>query len=194
MNKLTAKDMITVGTFTTLLFVVKFVIGFIGMIPIFNVFLPPITAVAVAPIYLLFVKKVEKFGMITMMNVVLGVLCFLSGYGIYALVGSIIFGVIADVITKKGDYKDMKAIKLGYAFQAQWGVTMFVNMVLLGQAYYDELALSMGEEFAYELQKYLPWHCLLWIPILTFVAAYLGTFLCRNMMKRHFSGEVDNEL
>lgn len=186
-EKLNAKDMITVGVFATLLTLVKVIVGFIGMIPVLNAVLPAITAIVVAPIYGLFVKKVTKFRMITILTSTLGALCFLMGYGIFSLIGCIILGFIADVITRTGDYKNQARIDLGYAVQSLWGITMYIQIWLMGDAYFEELSLSMGADFASKFQKYVPWYSVFWLIGLTVICAYIGMFFAKKILKKHFT-------
>ncbi len=192
-KKLEVRDMITIGIFATMIIVVKTIVGFIGMIPIFNAILPAITAIVCAPIYALFVSKVNKFGMITLLTSFIGLVGFVVGYGVPTFVGSIILGIIADVITMKDGHKTKKNIFLGYCVQAQWGVTMYIQIWLMGDAYFEELSLSMGNEFATKFQQYVPWYSVFWLVGLTAICAVIGMFIANKIMKKHFDrlGETE---
>ena len=90
--KLEVKDLMTIGIFATIYIVVKIIVGFVGVIPILCVILPMITAVVCAPIYMLFVTKAEKFGMITLLAAVVGAVMMIAGYGWLTLVVSFVCG------------------------------------------------------------------------------------------------------
>ena len=71
-NKLQAKDFITIGIFTALLFVVEFACGILGFIHPYIVasYVIMIPIVGSIPM-MLFYTKIEKFGMLSIMSVLL---------------------------------------------------------------------------------------------------------------------------
>ena len=93
--RLEVKDLMTIGVFATIYIVVKIIVGFVGVIPILCVILPMITAVVCAPIYMLFVIKAEKFGMITLLATVVGAVMMVAGYGWITLVVSFVCGLFS---------------------------------------------------------------------------------------------------
>ncbi len=113
-KKLQIKDLMTVGVFATIYIVVKVIVGFIGVVPILCVILPMITAVVCGTIYMLFVTKVEKFGMITLLATVVGAVMMIAGYGWPSVMVSFICGLLADLISKSGNYKKFGRVLLGY--------------------------------------------------------------------------------
>ncbi|MBR6850605.1 MAG: MptD family putative ECF transporter S component, partial [Lachnospiraceae bacterium] len=80
-RKMTVKDLITVGIFTVIYFVIFFICAMTGMIPVMAVFYPVLIALIAGIPCVLFFTKVQKFGMITIMAVLTAVLLFLMGYG-----------------------------------------------------------------------------------------------------------------
>lgn len=79
-NKLQAKDLINIGLFTVLYFVlgccVAIPIGFVPIfLPILGALWTPITGIP----FMLFATRVKKFGMVTIMAVLSGLLMGLTG-------------------------------------------------------------------------------------------------------------------
>ena len=74
-NKLQAKDFITIGIFTALLFVVEFACGMLGFIHPYIVasYVVMIPLVGAIPM-MLFYTKIEKFGMLSIMSVLLAII------------------------------------------------------------------------------------------------------------------------
>lgn len=192
-QKLNVKDMITVGIFAAIMIVVKTIVGFIGVVPFLCAVLPAVTALVLAPIYVLFVSKVEKFGMITMLTSVLGLVFSLAGYGWQTFVGCIVIGLLADIITKKGDYCNKKLISLGYSVFSLWGITLFIIIWMMGDAYFQDLTVSMGAEFSQAFEALVPWWSVFWLGALTFVCGLIGVTFGMKFMKKHFNrnGEMD---
>ncbi|MDU7165574.1 MptD family putative ECF transporter S component, partial [Finegoldia magna] len=72
-NRLTAKDLINVGIYTAIYLVIFFVTGMLGAVPILYptifILIPILTGIP----FMLFLTKVEKFGMVSLMGIILGV-------------------------------------------------------------------------------------------------------------------------
>ena len=113
-NKLKAKDLINVGIYTAIYIVIFFVVGMLNAIPVLYpllyVLIPLISGIP----FMLFLTKIEKFGMVTIMSVICGVFWFLMGYTWTAIVGYVVFGIIADLVLKAGKYKSFKVDVIGY--------------------------------------------------------------------------------
>lgn len=193
-EKLNVKDMIHVGIFAAIIILIKTIIGFAGVIPLVCAILPVITAFFCGPVYLLFMSKTKKFGMITLLTSVIGLGFCLVGYGWPAFVGSVIVGLIADFVTKIGGYKKKKLITLGYCIFSQWGVTLFITIWTMGDAYFENLKQSMGVDFAEAFEKLVPWWSVFPLILLTALFALLGIFIGMKIMKKHFerNGAIDD--
>lgn len=185
-NKLNVKDMINVGIFAAILTVIKIVSGFVGVIPILCVILPAITAIISGPVYALFFSKVNKFGMITILTAVLGIIYCIVGYGWQTIVGSFIIGLLADLVTKAGSYNSKKFFVMGYCVFALWPITTYIMIWMSGDAYFHELSKSMGQEFAEGFQKLIPLWSVFPLIVLTLIAGCIGANIGTKMMKKHF--------
>ena len=82
-NKLTVPELISIGVFTALYFVLVAIATFLSaaLLPGFsNVLLPAIAALVAGCVYMLMVSKVPHFGGITVMGTVMGLFLFVSGH------------------------------------------------------------------------------------------------------------------
>ena len=95
-KKLNGKDLINIGIFTAIYFVVIMALAMLGFIPIFmptySVLMPLLGGIP----FMLFLTKVRKFGMVWIMTIIMGILMWLTGMSYYALVIGIITGLIAE--------------------------------------------------------------------------------------------------
>ena len=107
-NRLTAKDLINAGIYTAIYLVIFFAVGMMNAIPILYpaiyLAIPIVTGIP----FMLFLTKTEKFGMVTIMAIIIGIFWYLMGYTWLALVGYIPFGIISDLIMKSGGFKNFK--------------------------------------------------------------------------------------
>ena len=67
-KKLNAKDFINIGIFTVIYFVMFFITGMLGYIPIFAVIIPLVLGILGGIPFMLFLTKTGKFGAATIMG------------------------------------------------------------------------------------------------------------------------------
>ena len=106
-SKLSAKDLINVGIYTAMYLVIFFVVGMINAIPVLYPFLYVIVPIATGIPFMLFLTKADKFGMVFIMSVILGIFWYLMGYTYLPIISYCVMGVIADLVLKAGKYKSL---------------------------------------------------------------------------------------
>ena len=82
-KKLQARDFITIGIFTAILWVVQMVIMYLGFLsPLivagYAVLIPIVTGIPM----MLYYARIEKFGMLTITSVIVAILLFIFGMGL----------------------------------------------------------------------------------------------------------------
>ena len=96
-KKLKGKDLINIGIFTAIYFVVIMALAMLGFIPIFmptySVLMPLLGGI----VFMFFLTKVKKFGMVWIMTILMGILMWLTGMSYYALVIGTVTGLIAEL-------------------------------------------------------------------------------------------------
>ena len=108
-NKLQAKDLINLGLFTVLYFVIGCCVAIpIGFVPIFLPILGALWSLITGIPFMLFLTRVKKFGMVTIMGILSGLLMGLTGMGFWGVPMGVIFGLLGDLILKSGSYKSAK--------------------------------------------------------------------------------------
>ena len=115
-NKLTVKDMVTTGIFSTI-FTVFMLLGgvFFATNPVLTFLMPLGAALLPGPVYLLLSAKVPKKGSITILGILVGIFMFITGMHWSMVVGFMVLGIIADIITASGKYKNFKLTIIGYS-------------------------------------------------------------------------------
>lgn len=122
-NKLQAKDLINLGLFTVLYFVLGCCVAIpIGFVPIFLPILGALWTLITGIPFMLFLTRVKKFGMVTLMAILSGLLMGLTGMGYWGVPLGLIFGLLGDLILKFGNYKSAKRSLIGYAVFSLWMV------------------------------------------------------------------------
>lgn len=130
-KKLNAKDFINIGIFTVIYFVMFFITGMMGYIPIFAVIIPLVLGILGGIPFMLFLTKTGKFGAATIMGTLVSVLCFLMGQSWISIPFGIVFGFLADLIFKAGEYKSWKHTVLGYCVFTEWVIGSMLPMWIM---------------------------------------------------------------
>ncbi len=187
-KKLEAKDFITVGIFTALLFVVEFACGILGFIHPYIVasYVVMIPLVGAIPM-MLFYTKIEKFGMITIMSVLLAIIMFVTGMGYLGAPLIIAAGVIADLVAKSGDYKDFKKIAISYGIFCLWICANYFPVIVSAKSYrQDLLDGGYSAEYCDYLFKAINSKTIAVLLLLCLIFGFLGAFLGKAVVKKHF--------
>lgn len=189
-NKLTIPDLISIGVFTALYFVLIAIATFASaaLVPGFsNVLLPGVAALISGCVYMLMVAKVPHFGAITVMGTVIGLFLFVSGHFAVSFVISVVCSVAADLIAKMGAYKSRTGILVSYTVFS-FGLTGPVLPLWLMRDAYVAILQAKGKDAAYIDSVFAHiTSTTLWVCIgATFVLAVLGGLFGQKMMKKHF--------
>lgn len=187
-NKLQAKDFITIGIFTALLFVVEFACGMLGFIHPYIVasYVVMIPIVGSIPM-MLFYTKINKFGMLSIMSVLLAIIMFVMGMGYLGAPLIIASGVIADLIAKSGRYKNFKKTVISYGVFCLWICANYFPVVVTADSYREGLIESgYSAEYCDNLFYAINSKTIFVLLILCFVFGCLGAFIGKAVVRKHF--------
>jgi energy-coupling factor transport system substrate-specific component len=183
-KKLQTQDLITVGVFTAIYFVLFFAVGMLGYVPIFYVLLPFLLPIVCGIPFMLFLTKVKSFGMVTIMGTILGALMLLTGHTYMPLLAGFVFGLVADLIFLAGKYQSKRLSVLGYGVFSMWLLGMLVPFWVMKDSFEKMMLDSMGVDYTLavlELFDKISWA----FPILAFIGGIIGAFFGLVMLKKH---------
>ena len=187
-NKLQAKDLINVGIFTAIYFVIFFAGMMLGYIPIFIPLLGLVCPILCGIPFMLYLTKVKKFGMVSLTGIILGLLNIVMGSGVLVLIFGIIFGVLGDVILRAGKYQSWKCTLLGQLVCSPFGSWAGPEPDVFDPGH---LLRFTGEQlrpgicgYAHVLHPWLGWYPVLFL--VTFIGGILGALLGKAVLKKHF--------
>ena len=184
-GRINGKDLINIGIYAAIYCVVVTATAMLGFIPIFLPLLSVICPLVGGIPMMLFYTKVKKFGMITIMGIIIGLFLMITGMGIWPVICGVVFGLLADFIAKSGGYASAKKSILSYATLC---LTIFGNYIplYLNIDEYFSTRQSFGEEYITALTSIMqPWTAPL-IFIACFVFGALGAVLGQKLLKKHF--------
>lgn len=186
-NRLTVKNLATIGIFSAIMIVVFITFSMItGASLFFNmIFNAVCVAFILAPFYVYMCMKVGKPGVALIYNLIHALLVFLM-MGPFMAPWFIVGGLIAELsMIGKDSYKSVTRISVS------WAITMLVR-VTHGMAeiwFFKEAYIASGispEQVAIQTQYYTsaPW--VLFSCVATLVMAILGCILANKLIGKHF--------
>ena len=186
-NKLQAKDLINLGLFTVLYFILGCCVAIpIGFVPIFLPILGALWTLITGIPFMLFITRVKKFGMVTLMAVLSGLLMGFTGMGYWGVPMGLIFGLISDFIMKSGEYRSSGKILICYGIFSLWMVGTYIPMYFMVEQSRADFAAGFGEEYADKVMSVMPMWSIVFVIAGIFVCAILGGLIGKALLKKHF--------
>lgn len=186
---LTIPDLITIGVFTALYFVLVAVATLFSSVALMGfgmILLPAVAALICGCVYMLLVAKVGKFGAISVMGIVVGLFLFVSGHFILSLAASIVFPVIADAIARAGDYRSKTGILASYVVFCYGLTGPILPLWFMKDAYVASLQ-ARGKDSSYidGVFAHVNTGTFFIAMIVVLVCALLGGWFGQRMLKKH---------
>lgn len=185
-QKLQAKDLINVGIFTAIYFVIFFAGMMLGYIPIFIPLLGLVCPILCGIPFMLYLTKVKKFGMVSLTGIILGLLNILIGAGVLVLIFGVLFGILGDLVLKAGKYQSWKYTLLGNGVFSLWIMGYVSRMFLTRTEFFTFLESNYGAEYTATLASYTPGWMFPVLFVVTFIGGILGALLGKVILKKHF--------
>ena len=187
MEKLKIKDLVTIGVFTVIYFVLMFLSGMIGIVPILYLAYPTVAGIITGIVIMLFMAKVQKPGGLFILGLICSLIVIAMGNTYVMLVHALISIVIAEIIRKTGGYKSFKYNMLSFAIFNTW-ICGFLMQVLLAKDKVIEIAETRGMGYAYimKLIALLNLSSMILVYIGAIVGGIIGAYIGKAFLKKHF--------
>jgi energy-coupling factor transport system substrate-specific component len=181
-----AKDLINIGLFTAIYFVVFFATGMLGYIPIMMLAMPVLCPLVAGIPFMLFLTRVHTFGMVSIMGVILSLLMVLTGHPWQLIPVGIVMAVLGDLVLLAGEYRGWRSIRLGYVVFSEWLAGLFIPFFFMRDHYFAGIRAGYGDAYADTLMALTPpWVLVLMIALIV-VGALGGAYLGKAALKKHF--------
>lgn len=184
-KKLNGKDLINVGIFSAIYFVIVMGIAMLGYIPIMMPLLCVFAPILCGIPFMLFLTKVKKFGMILIMSIIMGIMMMLTGMSWYALAVGVFSGLAAELIYRSGKYASAGKAILTHGVFVIWMWANYLPLFFNPDGYFSTRQ-SFGQDYIDTLTSLMPgWMC----PVLLVICigcGLLGGFFGKSLLKKHF--------
>ena len=187
-EKFEVKELINVGVFTALYFVVVFVTCFIGMVPICMVLIPLIIPIVAGIPLMLFFSKIKRFGMFTISGVLFGLIMFLLGsYSWVIILTCVIAAFLADLVLMSGKYRSVKCCVAASSVFSLWGIGTFISLFFgFREEYLNSIVDGYGQEYVDKLSSYTPAWMFFVMAAMCLIGGLLGGLLGAKVLNKHF--------
>ncbi len=185
-NKLQAKDLVNVGIYSAIYLVITVLLSFLSLVPIFHPLLAIICPIAGSIPFMLFLTKTKKFGMITIMGVIMGVVMLLTGMGYYCLITGLIAALLADLTARSGRYVSAAKSVLASGVFSLWYIGNYLAVFITREAQYQHVIEGYGQAYADSYMSFYPSWMLPVLLAACFISGILGGLLGKSLLKKHF--------
>ncbi len=186
-EKLNARDLINVGLYTALYFVIQFMLAMTGFIPIMMVVMVPVNSFIGGIVWMLYFSKVKKFGMATLSGILIGILIFLMGRPLMSLIICALVGLIADLVMKRDEYRSKSSRTIAAGVLSLWSAGMSLPMFFgYRENYMASLVAGYGQEYVDTLSKLMPDWMFFVLIVAIFIFGVLGARFGGKLLKKHF--------
>lgn len=188
-EKLAAKDFITLGVFSILFIILFFIcIMCASFVPFTQPFGVAAAGVLTAPVYMLMRAKVNKFGGILIGGILFALIMMLTGSGWPMVLAIMIGTVIAEFISKAGNYRNHALNTIGFVVYMTAAAIGSYTPLLTMKDYYLSLSASnsIENDFMIKLMEFINGPVLICAFIVTAICAVIGAMMAKAMLKKHF--------
>ena len=188
MNKLTSKDLITIGIFSAIYIATLVIISGFVIIPVLQIAMMPVMALVTGPIYLLFLARLGKFGGILIMGFLTSALVGLLVYGnVYCFLVNMLFFVLGEVIAFIGKYKSDLCNGISFIVSS-FSVIGEAGLPWVAGKYFYDLSIKSGytQEWASGVDALATPFNLGIMVVATVICGVFSILLAKSMFKKHF--------
>ena len=186
-EKLKIKDLVTIGVFTVIYFVLMFLSGMIGMVPILYLAYPAVAGIITGIVIMLFMAKIQKPWGLFILGLICSFIVIAMGNTYIILIHALISMVIAEFVRKIGGYKSFKYNMLSFTIFNTW-ICGFLMQILLAKDKVIEMAETrgMGYDYIMKLIALLNFRNMIFVYIGAIVGGIIGAYIGKVFLKKHF--------
>ncbi|RRD94842.1 Trep_Strep domain-containing protein [Clostridiales bacterium COT073_COT-073] len=186
-EKLRIKDLVTIGVFAVIYFVLMFLAGIIGIVPILYLAYPTLAGIITGIVIMLFMAKVQKPWGLFILGLICGLIVIAMGNTYVILAHVLISMAIAEFLRKKGEYKSFRYNMLSFALFNTW-ICGFLMQIFLAKDKVIEMAETrgMGHDYIMKLIKLVNYRSLILVYIGAIIGGIIGAYIGKAFLKKHF--------
>lgn len=185
-TRLQARDLITIGIYTAIYLVVACIPAALGIIPIFIPLLSVLCPLFGGIPLMLYISKIKHFGMLTISGLIMGLMMFVGGMGVWAPPLGLLGGVLADLALRAGKWQSSKYSVVAAGVFQLWIFGNFMPFYVGRGTYLAELKERFGADYAKSIEAFMPvWQAPILL-VVCVVCGVIGGLLGLRVCRRYF--------
>lgn len=187
-KKLYGKDLITIGIYTAIYFVINFAFMLAGMIPVMWILMPALIALFTGIPYMMICLKVQKPGAIFIMGAITVLIYYATGQFTTVILTTFALGVIlAEIIRNRTGYDSFTGNTLSFASFSFGMLGSPLPIWLFRESFFEHIAeVGMPPEYIDSLNRFTSPYVLVGVVILIPICSIIGALFAKKVLKKRF--------
>lgn len=186
---MTGKDIITVGIFSAIYFVINFAFMLLsGLHPLLWILMPGLIAVFAGIPFLMMCAKVPKTGAVVLMGFITALIYFVTGqFTVVILIAFAVSCILAELCRICSHYRSFRGNALAYAFFSLGMIGSPLPVWIMRDSFLAQISQQgMPEAYVSTLAALTSPGMIVVLVGTPIVGAILGILLARGMFRKHF--------
>ena len=186
---MTGKDIITVGIFSAIYFVINFAFMLLsGLHPLLWILMPGLIAVFAGIPFLMMCAKVPKTGAVVLMGFITALIYFVTGqFTVVILIAFAVSCALAEFIRIRSHYRSFRGSALAYVFFSLGMIGSPLPIWIMRDSFLAQISQQgMPEAYVSTLAALTSPGMIVVLVGAPIVGAILGILLAKGMFRKHF--------
>ena len=186
---MTGKDIITVGIFSAIYFVINFAFMLLsGLHPMLWILMPGLIAVFAGIPFLMMCTKVPKTGAVVLMGFITALIYFVTGhFTVVILISFAVSCILAELCRICSYYRSFRGNALAYVFFSLWMIGSLLPVWIMRDSFLAQISQQgMLEAYVSTLAALTSPGMIVVLVGAPIVGAILGILLAKGMFRKHF--------
>jgi energy-coupling factor transport system substrate-specific component len=188
-KKLKGKDLITIGIFSAIYFVINFIFMLLGGLhPIMWILMPAFIALFTGVPYMILVSKVQKPGAVFIMGLITGLIYFVTGmFTVVILISFASACVLAELIRLAAKYRSFTGDAVSFAVFSVGMIGSPLPVWLFRDSFFSQiLEQGMSADYLSVLSSIATNGMLVVMILAPVVLGIAGALIAKGFFKKHF--------
>lgn len=188
-RKLKGKDLITIGIFSAIYFVINFAFMLMGAFhPLMWILMPGFIAIFSGIPFMLMAVKVQKVGAILLMGLITGLIYFATGqFTVIILISFAVTCILAELIRYITKFNSFKGNAFAFISFSLGMVGSPIAVWIFKDSFLNQmLSQGMSEDYVNTLRNLCSNAMLVVLFVAPIIGGIIGSFLAKGLFKKHF--------
>lgn len=187
-RKLTGKDVIAIGIYSAIYFVMNFAAMITGFIPLFWILLAGTAAILTSIPFLLMAVKVPKPGAVLIMGFITAFLYFITGqFTVLILITMLIACILSETYRYITKYAlKFRNLVVAFILFSYGMVGSPLALFVYRESFLAQISETMSRKYVVAISSYITTPMLILLLVSPIVGGLLGALIAKGIFKKHF--------